>query len=60
MKSFRKSVEQGNASAQYNLGYMYQYGRGVTKSNTEAIKRYQKAAAQGDIDAKNELKKLGY
>ena len=28
---YRKAAEQGNATAQYNLGAMYQNGDGVTK-----------------------------
>ena len=45
---YRKSAEQGNASGQANLGYMYSNGYGVTKDYAEAIKWYRKSAEQGD------------
>jgi FOG: TPR repeat, SEL1 subfamily len=45
---YRKSAEQGNASGQANLGYMYSNGYGITKDYAEAIKWYRKSADQGD------------
>lgn len=39
-------AEKGNAEAQYNLGYMYVHGQGVTKNHTEAAKWIRKAAEQ--------------
>ena len=44
---YRKAAEQGNARAQKNLGYCYQYGQGVTQDYYEAVKWYRKAAEQG-------------
>ena len=41
-------AEQGNASAQFNLGNMYRKGQGVKQDNFEAVKWYRKAAEQGD------------
>ena len=38
---------KGNIFAQYNLGIMYQDGRGVTKDDAEAVKWYTLAAEQG-------------
>ena len=52
VKWFHKAAEQGNATAQYNLGRMYQNGEGVTRDFAEARRWYQKAAAQGHEDAK--------
>ncbi|WP_302566961.1 tetratricopeptide repeat protein [Culturomica massiliensis] len=40
-------AEQGYPGAQYNLGVMYEHGRGVTQSYGEAVRWYLKAAGQG-------------
>jgi hypothetical protein len=47
MQHFRPLAEQGNAIAQFNLGVMYQDGKGVPKDYAEAIKWYRRAADQG-------------
>lgn len=47
-KWYRKAAEQGNASAQVNLGAMYAEGRGVPQDFREALSWYHKAAKQGD------------
>ena len=52
---YRKAAEQGNASAQYNLGLMYEQGHGVAQDNKEAIAWYRKAAEQGDARAQYNL-----
>ena len=57
---YRKAAEQGNATAQNNLGICYEDGEGVTKDISEAVKWYRKAAAQGNIASKSMLKRLGY
>ena len=44
---YRKAAEQGDASAQFNLGIMYDYGRGVTQDYAQAALWYRKAAEQG-------------
>jgi hypothetical protein len=46
VKWYRKSAEQGNADAQYNLGVCYEYGYGVPKDHAEALKWYLKPAEQ--------------
>ncbi len=51
----RLAAEQGNASAQYNLGLMYDNGQGVTQDYAEAVKWYRLAAEQGDADAQYNL-----
>ena len=56
---FRKAAEQKHANAQYYMGCMYENGYGVPKNTEEAIKWYQKAAAQGLADAQNKLKQMG-
>lgn len=52
---YRKSAEQGHASAQYNLGSMYGAGTGVSKDTAKALEWYQRAASQKHIDAKYAL-----
>ena len=47
----RKAAEQGNASAQFNLGVMYDEGLGVKKDYIETVKWYRKAAEQGHAEA---------
>jgi TPR repeat protein len=44
---FRKSAQQGYAWTEYNLGFMYANGKGVSQDYTEAVKWYRKAAEQG-------------
>ena len=44
---FRPLAIQGNADAQYSLGFMYTSGKGVTQDSKEAVKWYQLAAEQG-------------
>ena len=39
---------KGNASAQYNLGFMYEKGEGVPKDSVQAASWYRKSAEQGD------------
>ena len=52
-------LEQGDASAQCNLGLMYYEGRGgVDRDNDEAKKWYRKSAEQGNSSAQSALKHL--
>ncbi len=44
-------AEAGDARAQYDLGVMYDTGRGVPQSNEEALKWYRMAAEQGEARA---------
>lgn len=44
-------AEQGNVNAQFNLGLMYDDGRGVKQDDVEAVKWYRKAAEQGHANA---------
>jgi len=48
-------AENGHASAQYNLGIMYDNGRGVPQDYAEAVKWYRKAAENGHASAQNNL-----
>lgn len=42
----QKSAELGNAEAQYNLGYCYEFGLGINKDEKIATSWYQKSADQ--------------
>ena len=48
-------AEQGNARAQYDLGFMHEKGQGVPKDDVEAAKWYRKAAEQGNAIAQVNL-----
>ena len=53
-----KAAEQGNASAQSNLGIMYEKGQGITQDDDQAVYWLRKAAGQGNqkgIEALNKL-----
>jgi TPR repeat protein len=50
-----KKAEAGEAGAQFDLGYCYDKGKGVTKDYKEAVKWYAKAAEQGNVDAQYNL-----
>jgi hypothetical protein len=52
---FKKLAEQGDASAQYNLGNMYREGKGVPKDEQQAAAWYHKAAEQGVASAQYNL-----
>ncbi len=50
-ESRREDAEEGNADAQFNLGRMYENGRGVPQDDSLAIEWYRKAVQQGQPDA---------
>ena len=52
---WKSLAEQRNAEAQFNLGRMYSYGRGVKQNHKEAVKWYRLSAEQGDADAQFNL-----
>ena len=58
VESFKFAAEQGNATAQYELGKCYHEGKGVEKDMAEAVKWYRLAAEQDNTDAKEALKEL--
>ncbi len=56
---YKKAAEQGLASAQYYLALCYLNGEGVAKADRkEAVQWFARAAQQGDVDAKNQVKIL--
>jgi hypothetical protein len=54
-QEYKASAEQGDAEAQFNLGFCYDDGRGVAKDYVEAVKWYRKAAVQGHAEAQYNL-----
>ncbi len=55
VQRLRHQAEQGNAEAQFELGWMYRKGKGVPKNNAEAVKWFRLAAEQGHIKAQCSL-----
>jgi TPR repeat protein len=51
----KAKAEAGDATAQSNLGFMYEKGQGVEQDFKEAVKWYQKAAEQGYAAAQHNL-----
>lgn len=58
VKWYRKAAENGHAQAQNYMGTIYYQGISVTKSLTDAKYWWQKAADQGNEDAKEALRNL--
>ena len=54
-QSTKAKAKKGDASAQFNLGFMYDTGNGVAKDEAEAVKWYRKAADQGHAIAQFNL-----
>ena len=52
---FRPLADQGDASAQFKMGVMYDNGQGVPKDYVQAVKWYRLAAAQGNARAQFDL-----
>ena len=50
VKWYRKSADQGNALAQFNLGLMYRKGWGVPKDYVLAYMWFNISATNGDKD----------
>ena len=55
LEKFRIRAQQGSASAQFSLGFMYDNGQGVAQDYAEAVRWYKLAAAQGDAKAQYNL-----
>ena len=51
LREWKPLAEQGNADAQFNLGFMYEKGWGVPQDYKTAVKWYRLAAEQGDADS---------
>ena len=55
LREWRPLAEQGNAGAQFNLGFMYENGLGVPQDDKEAVNWYRKSAEQGNANAQYNL-----
>jgi TPR repeat protein len=55
LRSLRPLADEGNAAAQFTLGFMYAHGRGVPQDHALAAKWYRLAADQGHALAQNNL-----
>ena len=55
ISELRRAAQQGDADAQYNLGWIYAKGEGVPKNDAEAVAWYRRAAEQGYADAQYNL-----
>ena len=55
LEIFTRLAEQGDSTAQYNVGIMYHWGRGVPQDYQQAVKWYRKAAEQGHVGAQYAL-----
>ena len=47
VRIFAALAAQGDAGAQFNLGFMYHWGRGVPQDDAEAVQWFHMAATQG-------------
>jgi hypothetical protein len=59
VRLYSLAAEQGHATAQHNLGLMFECGTGVAQDRAEAIRWYRLSAAQGYARAKTSLARLG-
>lgn len=55
MNHFVKALDAGSVKAMNEIGFMYQYGYGVLKNKSEAVKWYRRGAELGDTDSMNSL-----
>jgi TPR repeat protein len=55
LRLVRPLAEQGNVTAQFALGIMYDLGRGVPQDHAAAMSLYRNAAEQGLADAQYNL-----
>ena len=55
LSKYKSAAAKNNASAQYNLGVLYDNGQGVVQDYAEAVRWYKLAAAQGYAKAQYDL-----
>ena len=55
IKEWGPLAAQGDASAQFNIGNMFDFGKGVTEDNAQAVYWYSKSAEQGNANAQYAL-----
>ncbi|KAF9902552.1 hypothetical protein EC991_004804 [Linnemannia zychae] len=54
----KRTTKEGDVRAQYNVGFMYNYGEGVGRNFRVAVEWYDRAAKQGDGLAEYKAEKL--
>ena len=52
---WRPLADQGDVRAQFNIGVMYDEGKGLTQDRSKAIEWWTKAAENGDSQAQHNL-----
>lgn len=60
LKYFFPAATKGNSLAQYRIGEIYALGHGVRRDSSKAIAWYSRAAAQGELNAQNNLGAMYY
>jgi len=55
MRLLRPLADQGDSDSQYKLGFMYEWGLGVSQDSAEAVNWLRKAAEQGHANAQYNL-----
>ena len=55
---FAEVADKGFVQAPHNLAVTVGSGGGVTQGNAEVLKRYQKAAVRGNVDAGEALRRI--
>jgi TPR repeat protein len=55
MRWYRLAADQGNATAQNNIGWLYDNGWGLKQDYIEAMRWYRLAADQGNASAQNNI-----
>jgi hypothetical protein len=58
IRLLRPRAEQGNATAEHNLGYLYALGLGVPRDQALAANWYRKSAEQGNAASQAELGRM--
>ena len=55
LEALETAAEQGDTEAQYKLGALYDYGKGVPEDDAKAVYWYRKAAEQGSVAGQHYL-----
>lgn len=55
LRFYLEAAKQGHIEAPYNIAQLYEYGRGVSKSESIAVQWYIKAAEMGHLRSQTEL-----
>ena len=58
LEHFTEYAKMGNARAQYYLGEMYSYGRGIFRDYAKAVEWYRKSAERGNARAQYSLGRM--